>query len=102
MRPISEMKEKQQRILCKKSKTAVLKTKTSFVIDTMDYLYKGGRCTALKAFVGSMLIIHPVIHIRQESSLGVLDKVRGNQQKALRRLLDVFKTDLPNIGKGSL
>jgi fatty acid-binding protein DegV len=38
--------------------------------DTMDYLYKGGRCTAFQAFVGSMLKIHPVIHIRQDGSLG--------------------------------
>ncbi len=73
------------------------KVKTSFVIDTMDYLYKGGRCTALQAFVGSLLKIHPVICVREDGTLGVLDKVRGNRKKALARLLQGFKDDLPNI-----
>ena len=73
------------------------KVKTAFVIDTMDYLYKGGRCTGLQAFVGSMLKIHPVIHVRQDGTLGVLDKVRGNRRKALERLLTGFKEDLPNV-----
>jgi len=73
------------------------KVKTTFVIDTMDYLYKGGRCTGLQAFVGSMLKIHPVIHVREDGTLGVLDKVRGHRKKALDRLLAGLKADLPNI-----
>lgn len=73
------------------------KVKTAFVIDTMDYLYKGGRCTGLQAFVGSMLQIRPVIHVRQDGTLGVLDKVRGSRKKALDRLLQGFADDLPEI-----
>ena len=73
------------------------KVRTAFVIDTMDYLYKGGRCTALQAIFGSMLQIRPVIHVREDGSLGVLDKVRGSRKKALDRLLKRFETDLPNV-----
>jgi DegV family protein with EDD domain len=73
------------------------KVRTSFVIDTMDYLYKGGRCTGLQAIVGSMLKIHPTIHVREDGTLGVLDKMRGNRQKSLDRLLAGFKADLPDI-----
>jgi len=73
------------------------KVKTAFVIDTMDYLYKGGRCTGMQAFVGSMLKIHPIIHVRKDGSLGVLDKVRGNRKKSLDRLLSGFRADLPDI-----
>ncbi|MCB2209853.1 DegV family protein [bacterium] len=73
------------------------KVRTAFVIDTMDYLYKGGRCTGLQAFVGSMLKIRPVIHVREDGSLGVLDKVRGTRQKALDSLLAKFEADLPDI-----
>ena len=72
------------------------KVKTSFVIDTMDYLYKGGRCTGLQAFVGSMLQIRPIIYVREDGSLGVLDKVRGNRKKALDQMLKGFKKDLPH------
>ena len=67
------------------------------MIDTMDFLYKGGRCTSLQAFVGSMLKIRPVIHVLPDGKLGILDKVRGTRKKALDALLDRFKSDLPEI-----
>ena len=73
------------------------KVRTAFVIDTMDYLYKGGRCTALQAIFGSMLKIRPIIHVRQDGTLGVLDKVRGSRKKALEHLLNGFKNDLPDV-----
>mgnify|MGYP001059737180 CR=1 FL=1 len=73
------------------------KVSTAFVIDTMDYLYKGGRCTALQAIFGSVLKIRPVINVRPDGTLGVLDKVRGSRRKALDRLLSGFKSDLPDI-----
>jgi DegV family protein with EDD domain len=73
------------------------KVKTAFVIDTMDYLYKGGRCTAIQAIFGSMLKIRPVINVREDGTLGVLDKVRGSRRKALDKLLENFKNDLPGV-----
>jgi len=73
------------------------KVKTAFVIDTMDYLHKGGRCTALQAIVGSMLKIRPIIHVRQDGTLGVLGKVRGTRRKALDELLENFRIDLPDV-----
>jgi fatty acid-binding protein DegV len=44
---------------------SVSKVRTSFVIDTMEYLYKGGRCTAIQAITGSLLKIHPIINVHQ-------------------------------------
>ncbi len=69
---------------------AIPKVRTAFIIDTMDYLYKGGRCTALQAIFGSMLKIRPVIEVRQDGTLGVKDKLRGGRQKALNALLEDF------------
>ena len=73
------------------------KIRTSFIIDTMDYLYKGGRCTALQAIFGSMLKIRPVIEVRRDGTLGVKDKIRGRRNKALDSLLSDFQANLPNI-----
>ena len=73
------------------------KVRTSFAIDTMDYLYKGGRCTGLQAIVGSILQIRPIIHVREDGTLGVLDKVRGGRKKTLDHLLQGFRNDLPNV-----
>ena len=36
----------------------------SFVIDRLDYLYKGGRCSALSAFGGNLLKLKPCIEVK--------------------------------------
>ncbi len=79
---------------------AVGKVRTSFVIDTMEYLYKGGRCTALQALAGSMLKIHPVIEVRRDGTLGVKEKVRGSLQKGLERILEDFEQHTEDFDAG--
>jgi DegV family protein with EDD domain len=88
---------KTQQEIINEIKKARQKVRTAFVIDTMDFLHKGGRCTGLQVFVGSMLKIRPVIHVLPDGKLGVLDKVRGSRKKALQALLSRFKDDLPEI-----
>jgi fatty acid kinase fatty acid binding subunit len=75
------------------------KVHTSFVIDTMEYLYKGGRCTALQAIAGSVLKIHPIIEVRSDGSLGVKSKARGTIQKGHQQMLDDFATHLPELDR---
>jgi DegV family protein with EDD domain len=73
------------------------KVRTSFVVETMEYLYKGGRCNALQAIVGSTLKIRPIIEVRKDGTMGVKGKARGTRQKALELLLADFETDLPRL-----
>jgi DegV family protein with EDD domain len=75
------------------------KIHTSFVIDTMEYLYKGGRCTAIQAIAGSMLKIHPIIEVRQDGTLGVKSKARGTLQKGHQQMLDDFAAHLPELDR---
>ncbi len=75
----------------------VAKVRTSFVIDTMEYLYKGGRCSGLQALAGSLLQIRPIITVQEDGTLGVKHKIRGSRAKALNTLLSDFKADLPDI-----
>jgi DegV family protein with EDD domain len=75
------------------------KLRVSFMIDTMDYLYKGGRCTALQAIAGSMLNIHPIIEVRPDGTLGVKEKTRGVRQKGLQMLLDDFAARLNELDR---
>lgn len=79
--------------------SAVPKVRTSFIIDTMDYLYKGGRCTALQAIAGSMLKIHPIIEVRPDGTLGVKEKARGARQKGLQLMLDDFAAHLDELDR---
>ncbi|MHC1741099.1 MAG: DegV family protein [Anaerolineaceae bacterium] len=73
------------------------KVNTSFVIDTLDYLYMGGRCTAMEHIVGSLLKIRPVIEVHHDGTLGVKEKVSGSRKKALDSMLVDFKKKLSDI-----
>lgn len=64
----------------------VPKVRTEFIIDTLDYLYKGGRCSALQSIVGSILQIHPIVAV-VEGKMILSGKIRGNRQRVLSQLL---------------
>jgi DegV family protein with EDD domain len=56
------------------------KVRASFVIDTMDYLYRGGRCSGLAAMLGSALNIHPRIAVKN-GSMHPEQRYRGREAK---------------------
>lgn len=62
------------------------KVDTEFVIDSLDYLHKGGRCSGMQNFVGSLLKIRPVIKV-QQGKMTPAYKVRGSREKALDQML---------------
>jgi DegV family protein with EDD domain len=57
------------------------------VVDTLEYLKKGGRLSKTAAFAGTLLDVKPIIYLR-EGELGVKSKVRGlrNAQKEILRM----------------
>jgi DegV family protein with EDD domain len=75
----------------------VPRVRTSFIVETLDYLYKGGRCTAVQHLMGSLLQIRPVIALRPDGTLGVKTKVRGTRRKAIQALLDDFQENLAKV-----
>lgn len=66
------------------------RTRGIFILDSLDYLFHGGRCKAIEHFVASVLNIHPFLQILPEGTLGVLQKVRGSRARAVRALRDYF------------
>lgn len=48
----------------------------SFVINTLDYLYKGGRCSALARFGANLLRLKPCIEVK-DGKMGVGKKYKG-------------------------
>jgi DegV family protein with EDD domain len=65
-----------------------------FMVDTMEYLYKGGRCTALESVLGSMLKIHPIIEMCPDGTLGMKGKASGSRKKSMKMLLDDLEAHL--------
>lgn len=60
---------------------------TEFIIDTLDYLYKGGRCSGVQNLLGTLLRIRPVIKVI-EGKMTPTNKIRGKREKALEQLLN--------------
>ena len=52
------------------------KVRASFVIDTLTYLARGGRCSSVAALTGGMLRIHPKIIVK-DGKMEVSKKYRG-------------------------
>lgn len=57
----------------------------SFVIDTLEFLHKGGRCSALAMFGANVLKLKPSIKVStaDNGAMGVDKKYRGSLEKAL-------------------
>lgn len=55
----------------------------SFIIDTLKYLHKGGRCSAVAALGANLLSLKPCIEVH-DGAMGVAKKYRGNLTKCLR------------------
>ncbi|MCR4923509.1 MAG: DegV family protein [Lachnospiraceae bacterium] len=62
---------------------AAVKVESSFVIDSLDYLYKGGRCSALATFGGNLLKIKPSIDVK-DGKMGPSKKYRGKIERVIK------------------
>ena len=54
----------------------------SFVVDNLEYLAKGGRCSAVAAFGANLLQLKPCIAVKK-GAMGVSKKYRGKFEKVL-------------------
>jgi len=68
----------------------------SFLLDTLSYLHKGGRCTAIQAIASSVLKIKPSI-IVVDGKMTVGKKYRGKLESVLRQYVEDKLSDKENI-----
>ncbi len=72
------------------------KVSTSFILETLTYMNKGGRCSSLVAFGANILGIKPTIENQLDGSLSVGKKYRGKTDVVRRQYID-DKLSAPNI-----
>ena len=58
------------------------KVESSFLVDRLDYLVKGGRCSSAAALGANLLNLKPCIEVK-DGKLTVVKKYRGNYAKTL-------------------
>ena len=74
------------------------KSRASFVIDTLVYLARGGRCSAVAALVGGMLNIKPKIVVK-DGAMGVDKKYRGPYKKVILQYAKDLEPQMLNAKK---
>lgn len=67
--------------------------RSSFVIDTLTYLHRGGRCSGMAAIAGSMLKLHPKIVV-VDGKMDVSRKYRGSLSKVVKTYVQDMESDL--------
>ncbi|MBO4980292.1 MAG: DegV family protein [Lachnospiraceae bacterium] len=72
-----------------------LYVRASFVVDTLTYLYRGGRCSGLAALAGSALKLHPKIVVA-DGGMSPTQKYRGNISKVILNYARDLEEQLKN------
>jgi len=73
------------------------KVNTLFVVDTLEYLHRGGRIGGAEHFFGSLLSIKPLLEIAH-GKVEALEKTR-TKQRAAARLLEIVEERLDSARK---
>ena len=69
------------------------KVRASFVVDTLVYLWRGGRCNAVAALAGSALKLHPKIVV-ENGAMHAAKKYRGKIDAAIMSYVKDLESDL--------
>ena len=75
----------------------VPKVRIAVLIDTLEYLRKGGRASTVTALLSNILKIRPILQVNPDGTLGVREKISGPRIKAIQALIDGFKRDADNM-----
>lgn len=63
------------------------RVRASFILDTLEYLWKGGRCSGITALGANLLKLKPCIEVR-DGKMGVGKKFRGNLSNVMEQYTD--------------
>jgi len=72
------------------------KVRASFVLEQLEYMRKGGRCSSVAALGANLLKLKPSIAVR-DGKMGVEKKYRGSMEKCLREYVAEELADLETI-----
>lgn len=74
------------------------RVRASFVVDTLTYLHRGGRCSGVAALAGGVLKLHPKIVV-ENGNMKPAEKLRGKMSKVIMDYVKSMEDDLKNAEK---
>ncbi|MBO4458540.1 MAG: DegV family protein [Butyrivibrio sp.] len=77
------------------------RVRASFVVDTLKFLYRGGRCSGIAALVGETLKLHPKITV-VDGAMKPANKYRGSAKKYISDYVKDMKEELLKAKKDRL
>ncbi len=84
--------------ICQYIEKIKLKVRASFVVDTLTYLHRGGRCSSVSALAGGVLKLHPKIVV-ENGSMSADKKYRGKMDKVIMDYVKDIEEDLKSADK---
>ena len=84
--------------ICTEIEKIKSKVRSSFVVDTLTYLHRGGRCSSVAALVGGVLKLHPKIVV-SDGAMSANKKYRGKIDKVILDYVKEMETDLKSADK---
>lgn len=77
------------------------KVEASFLLSRLDYMVKGGRCSAVAALGANLLNLKPCIEVKN-GKMSVVKKYRGNFDKCLASYVKDRLSNRDDLDKGTL
>ncbi|MBP3313823.1 MAG: DegV family protein [Oscillospiraceae bacterium] len=72
------------------------KVRASFVLEQLEYMKKGGRCSAVTVLGANLLKLKPCIEVK-DGKMGVATKYRGSMEKCLKDYITDRLQNMENI-----
>ncbi|MBQ9611353.1 MAG: DegV family protein [Lachnospiraceae bacterium] len=79
--------------ILEKIQELIPRVRSSFVVDSLEYLRRGGRLSGAKALIGSVLRLHPKIAVK-DGAMAASGNYRGNIEKAFANYVRDMEQDL--------
>ena len=74
------------------------KVRSSFVVDSLTFLHRGGRCSGVAALAGNTLKLHPCIFV-SDGKMQAGKKYRGKMDKVILNYVEDLKQELSGAKK---
>lgn len=84
--------------IAKRSRQRATSVRASFIIDKLEFLYKGGRCSSLAYLGANLLQINPVIEVK-DGRMGIASKPMGKYSRCIEKYSEWVKKNCTSPDK---
>lgn len=84
--------------IAKRARSRAGAVRASFIIDTLEFLYKGGRCSSLAYLGANLLQIKPVIKVK-DGRMGIAAKPMGRYKRCVDKYAEMVKNSCTSPDK---